>query len=238
MLIGFDLDNTLFKDEALTLASKELGYPFTQAFHTSWDLDELPKEVRDRAKALWKDPSYMGSMKVIPGTLESLRAMKAEGHTLVVVTARDHALEEVTRRMVKEAFGDLISEVYIVGLMTDKTVLLQTLGVALWVDDAPHQIQKTIAAGIPTILITNDNTKYNWHARSEPGVRCRRDIADIELELLPRQVFGCTCFKCTRPDTVMIICSTCGYKRCPHATHHIHDCTGRNDSGQVGSIYQ
>jgi hypothetical protein len=36
----------------------------------------------------------------------------------------------------------------------------------------------------------------------------------------------------------MIVCDTCGFKRCPHASDHRLACTGSNDSGQIGSIYQ
>lgn len=35
----------------------------------------------------------------------------------------------------------------------------------------------------------------------------------------------------------MIVCETCGYKRCPHASNHTLPCTGSNDSNQPGSIY-
>lgn len=36
----------------------------------------------------------------------------------------------------------------------------------------------------------------------------------------------------------MIVCSECGNKRCPHATDHDLACTGSNDVGQPGSIYE
>lgn len=35
----------------------------------------------------------------------------------------------------------------------------------------------------------------------------------------------------------MILCPTCGNKRCPRATYHGHDCTGSNKSGQPLSVY-
>lgn len=35
----------------------------------------------------------------------------------------------------------------------------------------------------------------------------------------------------------LIVCSTCGNKRCPQATDHRHACTGSNESGQDGSAY-
>ena len=38
--------------------------------------------------------------------------------------------------------------------------------------------------------------------------------------------------------TRMIVCATCGNKRCPHATDHRHACTGSNEPGQKGGAYQ
>lgn len=60
---------------------------------------------------------------------------------------------------------------------------------------------------------------------------------------------NCGCYACigeqpTRPGgwiTVgmarMIVCDTCGNKRCPHGTDHRNECTGSNEPGQVGSRY-
>jgi len=36
----------------------------------------------------------------------------------------------------------------------------------------------------------------------------------------------------------MIVCPTCGNKRCPHADDHFYPCTGSNEPGQAGSAYQ
>lgn len=35
----------------------------------------------------------------------------------------------------------------------------------------------------------------------------------------------------------MVLCPTCGNKRCPHATDHENACTNSNEPGQPGSIY-
>lgn len=35
----------------------------------------------------------------------------------------------------------------------------------------------------------------------------------------------------------MVLCPTCGNKRCPHASDHRLGCTGSNEPGQPGSIY-
>ena len=58
----------------------------------------------------------------------------------------------------------------------------------------------------------------------------------------------CYCYNCNKdrkdesgfPYTLtrMIVCPTCGNKRCPHSTDHNLTCTGSNDPGQPGSRYQ
>ncbi len=35
----------------------------------------------------------------------------------------------------------------------------------------------------------------------------------------------------------MVLCKTCGNKRCPKATNHELTCTGSNEPGQAGSDY-
>jgi hypothetical protein len=52
---------------------------------------------------------------------------------------------------------------------------------------------------------------------------------------------GCyNCMKATDPDYVvthMIVCPSCGNKRCPHSTDHNNACTNSNEPGQPGSRY-
>lgn len=53
---------------------------------------------------------------------------------------------------------------------------------------------------------------------------------------------ACDCHKCAkergRGTSLMVLCRTCGNKRCPKASDHTLECTGSNDSGQKGSIYE
>jgi hypothetical protein len=58
---------------------------------------------------------------------------------------------------------------------------------------------------------------------------------------------SCDCWTCLRDvptyggmtlaDTTFVVCSTCGNKRCPHATDHRLTCTNSNAMGQPGSRY-
>ncbi|MGY6251845.1 hypothetical protein ACXIVK_00175 [Paraburkholderia caledonica] len=51
----------------------------------------------------------------------------------------------------------------------------------------------------------------------------------------------CWCETC-RPimlmDMRMVVCPTCGNKRCPHATDHRNACSGSNEPGQKGSSWE
>lgn len=46
-----------------------------------------------------------------------------------------------------------------------------------------------------------------------------------------------TCRPITMDDMRMVLCPTCGNKRCPHANDHNNDCTDSNEPGQPGSSY-
>jgi hypothetical protein len=46
---------------------------------------------------------------------------------------------------------------------------------------------------------------------------------------------NCACRACNPQAWWMVVCSICGNKRCPHATHHDHACTNSNATGQPGS---
>lgn len=46
-----------------------------------------------------------------------------------------------------------------------------------------------------------------------------------------------TCAPITMQNMRMILCPTCGNKRCPHANDHRNACTGSNEPGQPGSAY-
>lgn len=53
---------------------------------------------------------------------------------------------------------------------------------------------------------------------------------------------ACHCALCDPPifgtrSYRMVLCATCGNKRCPHATDHRYACTGSNEPGQFRSSY-
>ena len=52
----------------------------------------------------------------------------------------------------------------------------------------------------------------------------------------------CGCWRCIgerdEMRVCMIVCPTCGNKRCPKASDHSLACTNSNEPGQDGSVYR
>lgn len=52
----------------------------------------------------------------------------------------------------------------------------------------------------------------------------------------------CGCHRCIKERgqlaAHMVVCRECGNKRCPKASNHDLSCTGNNEPGQSGSVYE
>lgn len=67
------------------------------------------------------------------------------------------------------------------------------------------------------------------------GCDCHRCIKDLKLTAGPDED---DYFESMPLSAIkMILCPTCGNKRCPKASDHRLKCTGSDDPGQAGSIY-
>lgn len=69
----------------------------------------------------------------------------------------------------------------------------------------------------------------------------KRSRTRLLASLVDAPVVNCWCETC-RPSTTlanmrMVLCPTCGNKRCPHANDHRNACTGSNAVGQPGSSW-
>ena len=83
---------------------------------------------------------------------------------------------------------------------------------------------------------------WGWHAKDYADA-IRREFGEVSND------DQCQCRECLRRRddrrgvlplelTRMIVCGTCGNKRCPHATDHRNTCTNSNEPGQKGSAYE
>ena len=65
------------------------------------------------------------------------------------------------------------------------------------------------------------------------------DELNAAMNLYTPKPGECICWKCLNGKNYagMVLCSTCGNKRCPKASDHELACTGSNEPGQLGSVY-
>jgi hypothetical protein len=74
-------------------------------------------------------------------------------------------------------------------------------------------------------------------------VKVECDESGINVTVIPESEIHvvCWCETCNPRSFLnshMVLCPTCGNKRCPHAHYHRNACTGSNDVGQPGSSWE
>lgn len=89
-----------------------------------------------------------------------------------------------------------------------------------------------------------------WQLTPEQIEQWRNEVGDEDEPDSPKA--KCQCRQCLRdrderhPDlpmlpaetSRMIVCEWCENKRCPHATDHRLECSGSNEPGQKGTVYE
>jgi Zn finger protein HypA/HybF involved in hydrogenase expression len=58
-----------------------------------------------------------------------------------------------------------------------------------------------------------------------------------QQEFAKKRCWCHTCRPITMEDMRMVLCPSCGNKRCPRATNHNNACTNSNEPNQEGNIY-
>nr|WP_315249226.1 hypothetical protein [uncultured Duganella sp.] len=75
---------------------------------------------------------------------------------------------------------------------------------------------------------------------SAPSAPAHAQFGDVAPRPRTPAKAACWCETCrpiTLDDSRMVLCPTCGNKRCPRATNHRNACSGSNEAGQPGSAY-
>ena len=180
-IIGVDLDATLIKTNAASVAAKALGYPHLDTDVTMWNHLNFPDDLRKRIMEYFTNPIFMcDQAEPITGAQETIKRWTEAGHTMVLITARDESIRERTLEMVNRLFPE-INDVNFVGMDKSKKDVMVAKKIDFWVDDAETGVLDSMSLNIPTILISNNYTKYNFPVKENP-VLCSvvKTIADIK----------------------------------------------------------
>ena len=122
-------------------------------------------------------------------------------------------------------------------------------------------VKQSFSSSWKLVVSNTDNTDNNADNNvSQPqlvNVNTYTESLDPGCNFLAKHMLrsvsaACICHKCIEENKIqapgmepfllnsimMILCPICGNKRCPHASDHNLACTGSNDSGQPGSVYE
>lgn len=182
LIIGFDLDNTLVHMSVMKRISAEWNQEFPE--QSNWGFTEFSPEIRKRVFELFKDPVFMcDGVKPIWGAKSFIKRLSAMGHTLKMITARAKEVKADTIHLVREHFPQ-IETIQFVEPHESKRDIMEENRLDFWIDDSPHEIFNAIDLGVSTILVSNENTIYNWPVKDDPRLlSVVSSIKDIDLAL-------------------------------------------------------
>jgi 5'(3')-deoxyribonucleotidase len=181
MNICIDFDDTLIYSKICKYASQILGYNYTRKDIETWDLKPFPQNLKDLMYRMFSFNYYMNdTIKPIKGSQEKVNEWLKSGHNVYIITARVAQIREKTIEKVNELFPN-VTGLRFVDFNESKISILKELGADVWIDDAPHGIIDSLNAGIKTIMICNEYTKYNHHLISLGALTIVEDITKIQF---------------------------------------------------------
>lgn len=183
--IGVDLDSTLIKMTVFGKAAKELGLGYTDKDALDWNQSNMPDDMKRRIMEMFNDSVIMcDQAEPIEGTQEKIKEWTELGHHIVLITARGPKLHQPTIEMVNRLYPEL-EDINFVNFSESKIDKLIEKEIQIWVDDAPHGVIDAMSLHIPTIMISNKYTKYNWKVRHHPRLHAIvKTLTDITSDMI------------------------------------------------------
>ena len=183
--IGVDLDSTLITMTVAGKAAKKLGYDYKDVDVIDWYQSNFPDDMKHMILSMFNDPVVMSEdVAPIEGSQETIKRWSEAGHRIVLITARGTALEPSTIKLVNQLYPE-IEDINFVNFNESKIDTMIAKGIDVWIDDAPHGVIDGMSLHVPTIMVSNNYTKYNWKVRHHPRLHAIvKKIADITDEQL------------------------------------------------------
>lgn len=157
-------------------------YDFAKVWKCSQD------ESNHKVHEFFKSHHFASGIEVIPGSYEALMRLKKVGHSLVVVTSRQHVIQQPTLDWLSTHFGDIFEDVYfgnhfaLQGASRKKSEICRAIGATVLIDDNPNYALECANEGMH-VLLYDWNSGYPWSkqigtgaegSRSQPHERITR----------------------------------------------------------------
>lgn len=147
MRIGLDLDGVIVNSIPRWIAMLNAG------MGTQYGPDDLPDTYGTPAMAAFCDQHLVELLIApapVPEAPAAVSALKAEGHELVVITARTPLLRDLTTAWL-DFYGAPVERLHFLE-GASKAPTAVTEGIDLMVEDTPHHAIALAKAGVPVLL--------------------------------------------------------------------------------------
>ncbi|GAX75339.1 hypothetical protein CEUSTIGMA_g2784.t1 [Chlamydomonas eustigma] len=139
----------------------------------------------------FKSPHFSNGIPTIPGALETLTRL-GESNDLVVVTSRQHVIQDATLEWIDRHYPGVFQEVYfgnhfaLEGVSRKKSEICRSIGAGVLIDDNPSYALECAEEGMP-VLLYDWKDEYPWSklppGKSHPLITVVQDWAEVELEI-------------------------------------------------------
>ncbi|KAF9411528.1 hypothetical protein BGZ94_001301 [Podila epigama] len=181
-VIAVDLDEVLAKT---TLAIADFhndtyGTSLTMDDFISYDYTKIWGGTRAESIAKWRlffDSPYFLKVEPVEGSLETLKLLKSRLFSLVIVTARQQFVADLTKKFVDRHYPGIFESIYFANhflteeekltfISKPKSVICRDVHAQLLIDDSLENATEVANAGIP-VLLFDLNGSYKWNKLEE-----------------------------------------------------------------------
>lgn len=139
----------------------------------------------------FKSQHFNDGIPVIPGALEALTRMRSS-HDLVVVTSRQHVIQDATLEWIDRHYEGVFEEVYfgnhfaLEGVSRRKSEICKSINASVLIDDNPGYAVECAEAGI-NVLLYDWNLAYPWSkldkGKMHPLITIVRNWEEVEVAI-------------------------------------------------------
>lgn len=195
--MAVDVDEVLgrFLHSLNKFCLEEYGMQYDVSDYHCYDFAKIWRCAQDESNhkvhEFFKSHHFAAGIEAIPGAYESLLRLRA-GCDLMVVTSRQHCIQEPTREWLEQHFPEVFSDVHfgnhfaLEGQSRKKSDICRAIGAEVLIDDNPAYARECAEAGIHVLLYDWEHG-YPWSKTPDGPAHDRitrvRDWCEVEQVL-------------------------------------------------------
>ncbi|KAG0307338.1 hypothetical protein BGZ98_000513 [Dissophora globulifera] len=193
-VIAVDLDEVLART-SLAIAefhNDTYGTSLTMEDFVSYDYTKIWGGTREESIVKWRlffDSPYFLKVEPVEGSLETLKLLKSRRYSLVIVTARQQFVADLTKKFVDRHFPGIFESIYFANhylteqekmtfVSKPKSVICRDVHAELLIDDSLENAAEVARAGIPVLLFDLQGA-YKWN-KLEDGQQLPEKVTRVQ----------------------------------------------------------